>query len=86
LPPEVESEGLTSQSQVWALGVLGYFVVSGKQPFTGPRDKKTLEGPCFEHKGWTAVSQELKDLLRAMLAHQPGERLALEKLPGLLKP
>lgn len=84
MPPEIESEGLTLMSQVWALGVLGYFIISGSLPFSGPKDKKVLEGPSFDIKHWDQVSIDFKNLLTAMLSISPSERPPLDKLSSLL--
>lgn len=83
MPPEITIEGLTWNSQVWSLGVLGYFVLSGELPYTGPKDKRVVEGPSFDSKLWEPVSQELKSLLKAMLSVSPAERPKLEQLKTL---
>lgn len=85
LPPEIEAEGLNWASHSWALGVLGYFLLCGELPFTGPTDKKIMEGPSFEQKQWAGVSNESQDLIRTMLAVSPNDRLSLDKLSTLLK-
>ncbi|MEO8071815.1 MAG: protein kinase [Acidobacteriota bacterium] len=75
-PEQCRGEKLTNQSDIYALGVIAYQMLSGKTPFTGDFKKvmdshKEFAPPDLEAK---KIPKKVKQVIRATLAKYPSER------------
>ena len=84
MAPEVISKNYSFECDVWALGVIAYYLVSGKHPFSGKsmddlfRSIETKK-PLFNGKGWNLASNHLKDLVSKMLIKDPLKRISAQE-------
>jgi calcium-dependent protein kinase len=80
--PEVIDKKYTSQCDLWSLGVIGFILLSGYMPFSGPETvmirnirKGTFE---FRPERWSTVSDEAKDFIFKLLEVNPSKRLTAQ--------
>jgi calcium/calmodulin-dependent protein kinase I len=79
-PESLMRQPVTLQSDMWSLGCLAYFALSGYPPFA---DKNTIKLQASIRKGqfqfpdadWAAVSPEAKDFIKKVLVLDPKQRL-----------
>jgi len=66
------------KADVWALGVMAYFLLSGQPPFTGPPEKDTLFRTAnfvfMPSELWRPVSAEAKNFIAMCLQEIPSDR------------
>ncbi|KAL8579176.1 hypothetical protein ACOMHN_010760 [Nucella lapillus] len=79
-PEIVEREPVGFYTDMWAIGVLAYVLLSGLSPFAGEDDLDTLQNvkQCdweFDDDAFSNVSQEAKDFIQALLQKQPQKRM-----------
>ena len=79
--------GYGKQVDLWSLGVIMYILLAGQHPFDAPgrtdaqmRQNIQAGQLSFAHEQWNAVSEEAKQLIRALLRHEPRERMSSEML------
>lgn len=82
--PEVLQGNYTFACDVWSLGVMMYFLLSGNPPFLSETEaglfKKIEKGLItFEGKQWSVVSTHAKDLILRMIKVNPKKRLTCEQ-------
>ena len=75
IAPEVLQNNYTNKCDIWSLGVIIYFLLSGKPPFLGQNDVETLKkikniDYKFDEKEWKDISEDAKDLIRHMLVKE----------------
>jgi len=76
--------GYTSACDQWSLGVVTYVMLCGKPPFWGnyqdqlSRMKK--ESFPMSDSTWSAISDQAKNLIRALLRNNPKDRLPLSEV------
>ena len=75
-PEQCRGEKLTNQSDIYALGVIAFQMLSGKTPFSGDFKQvmdshKGIEPPDLEAK---KIPKKVKQVIRATLAKYPAER------------
>lgn len=81
-PEILKKEPYSFGVDVWGLGCITYFLMTGALPFEGDCDKeinwKTVNGmPKFSVPYWKNHSNKAKDLVIRMLKNDPKERLTI---------
>jgi len=86
-PEIVKNEPYHSAVDIWALGVILYFLLSGTNPFLGAYVNnqelyKSIKKAkvTFPEKHWRKVSEESKDLIQHMLQKRTQKRYTAEKI------
>jgi len=85
-PEQLDNSGpAPSGADVWALGVLCFFLIAGKPPFsrTGCKWKENIRAGAwdFEHeRTWQGVTKEAKDFIRSCLTRSPRDRPAAAEM------
>ena len=79
-PEIVEREPVGFYTDMWAIGVLTYVLLSGLSPFAGENDIETLKNvkACdwdFDEDKFKNVSNEAKDFIRRLLARNKDKRM-----------
>ena len=82
LAPEVYKGNYGKECDVWSLGVVLFFLLSGKQPFKGTNVTELLANILkgaysFCDKKWKNISDEAKDLITKILVIDPRERISI---------
>ena len=82
-----------TECDLWSLGVMLYFMLSGRQAFSGKNDpdkeaKILTREPNFAGGPWDNVSPEAKDFVRKLLNKDPHKRLNSkgERAPSAVRP
>ncbi|XP_076471204.1 twitchin-like [Babylonia areolata] len=81
-PEIVERDAVGFYTDMWAVGVLAYVLLSGLSPFAGEDDLETLQNVkrCdweFDQEAFSSVSTEGKDFIKSLLIRQPQKRLTV---------
>nr|KAG5709145.1 hypothetical protein BaRGS_028601 [Batillaria attramentaria] len=81
-PEIVEREPVGYYTDMWAIGVLAYVLLSGLSPFAGEDDLETLQNvkQCdwdFDEEAFAHVSEEAKDFIRKLLLKVPQKRMTV---------
>ncbi|CAG2114682.1 unnamed protein product, partial [Medioppia subpectinata] len=79
-PEIVEREPVGFYTDMWAVGVLSYVLLSGLSPFAGENDIETLKNvkTCdwdFDEQKFANVSNEAKDFIRHLLTRNKDKRM-----------
>ncbi|KAK7065507.1 Immunoglobulin like [Halocaridina rubra] len=79
-PEIVEREPVGFYTDMWAVGVLAYVLLSGLSPFAGENDIETLKNvkACdwdFDEEAFKNVSNEAKDFIRRLLIKNKEKRM-----------
>eukprot|EP00897_Mesotaenium_endlicherianum_P008281 jgi/Mesen1/7481/ME000039S06700 len=79
MAPEVLDRSYDRRSDLWALGVILFILLSGIPPFCGESDKEIFAAirkgrPNFKRQIWRSVSSEAKDLIWQLLSEEPSKR------------
>jgi serine/threonine protein kinase len=83
--PEVaDHEPVGFYTDMWAVGVLGYILLSGLSPFAGGDDQDTLENvrKCdwkFDDDAFKGISEHAKDFIKKLLVKVPQRRLTIHE-------
>ena len=81
MAPEVISQKYTKSCDVWSVGVLAYYMLSGKHPFTGESIEEVF-GAITNYKlpkDWSDFSPQSKDLVSKLLEPKPHKRITASK-------
>ena len=84
-PEIINGENYSYECDIWALGVLMYFLLSGKLPFDGitPNDifnsikNKKLS---FDNAIWNDISLDAKNLIKCLLIKDKNERININQI------
>lgn len=79
-PEIVEREPVGFYTDMWAVGVLAYVLLSGLSPFAGANDVQTLKNikNCywdFEEDSFRTISDDAKDFIRKLLVRNKDKRM-----------
>lgn len=79
MSPEVIIGNFDNKCDVWSIGVMIYVLLSGSQPFVGTTENEIMQSVLssellFEGKKWRKISNEAKNLIRALLNRNSKER------------
>lgn len=82
IAPEVIKGGYNKECDIWSLGVLMYFLLSGKQPFHANSVPEVFSNILeanydFECSAWNNVSERSKNLIKKMLVADPTRRVTV---------
>jgi calcium-dependent protein kinase len=80
MSPQVLKGVYTSQSDLWAIGVIAYMLLSSSKPFFNKNRRKMIElimhGELrFDSARWEHVSSDAKDFVEHLLRKDPEQRL-----------
>jgi serine/threonine protein kinase len=83
-PEIVDHDAVGFYSDMWAVGVLSYILLSGLSPFSGEDDVETLQNVrrCdwgFDSDGFKGISEVGKDFIKKLLIKQPGRRMTVHE-------
>ncbi|XP_059156398.1 twitchin-like isoform X4 [Physella acuta] len=83
-PEIVDREPVGFYTDMWAIGVLAYVLLSGLSPFAGEDDLETLQNVkrCdwdFDEEAFSSVSPEAKDFIKNLLQKEPKRRLTVHE-------
>jgi len=83
-PEIVNGEGATFASDMWAVGIITYLLLSGVSPFRGQNDRETLQriqmGDIdFDFELWQNISREAKHFVANLLVYKPEERMSVRQ-------
>ncbi|KAF2885739.1 hypothetical protein ILUMI_20443 [Ignelater luminosus] len=83
-PEIVEREPVGFYTDMWAVGVLAYVLLSGLSPFAGENDIETLKNvkACdwdFDEEAFNNVSEEGKDFIRRLLVKNKEKRMSAQE-------
>ena len=84
MAPEVLQGNYATECDIWSLGVITYFMLSGTLPFPGRNDdekedrilRAAQSGINMNGRHWAEVSKEAKDFVKGLLTSNPRKRLA----------
>ncbi|KAK2158172.1 hypothetical protein LSH36_175g03003 [Paralvinella palmiformis] len=83
-PEVVEHDAVGFYTDMWAVGVLAYILLSGLSPFAGDDDAETLNNvsKCdwdFDSDAFKGVSQEAKDFIKKLILKTPQRRMTVHE-------
>ncbi|XP_021346443.1 twitchin-like isoform X8 [Mizuhopecten yessoensis] len=83
-PEIVDREHVGFYTDMWAVGVLAYVLLSGLSPFAGEDDLETLQNVSmcdweFAEEAFSSISPEAKDFIRKLLVKQPTRRMTVHE-------
>ena len=83
-PELIENLPYNLEVDIWSLGVIIYYIFTGRYPFTGKNEdeieEKILEENVeFKDGEWESISEKAKDLIKRCLEKNPEERINIKK-------
>lgn len=85
-PEVVQYENISTETDIWSLGVLTFLLLSGDSPFLDENDNDqltlsnvTLAKYDFDYEEFDEVSAEAKDFITRLLRRAPEKRMSAEK-------
>ena len=83
-PEQAESKALTPASDVFSLGAVAYMACTGTEPFMGASTPATLYNVVHAEPDLDAVPEQLRGVIAACLAKDPGARPSPEEVLALI--
>lgn len=77
---DLKSTGYTKSCDMWSLGIISYFLLTGRNPISSAMEKataeeiKSLKIP-YPKRYWGSLSDEAKDFVNSLLQIDPDRRL-----------
>ncbi|AWP04937.1 putative death-associated protein kinase 2-like [Scophthalmus maximus] len=83
-PEVINSEPLSTASDMWSIGVITYILLSGLSPFQGETDEDTLKNVIamkyeFFERYFSTTSSMAKDFILKLLVKNPKDRMTAEE-------
>lgn len=80
-PEVISGQGYTNKCDLWSIGVIAYFLLSGSPPFSGRLDMMqfSIQQARYDMttpEKWGQVSDSAKDFVKKLLLRDPRERLS----------
>ena len=83
ISPEVLKGDYDEKCDLWSMGVITFFLLSGKRPFNGEdeviEEKIQTCDYTFEAEDWRGISVEAKKFIKALIEPRVGKRLSAEQ-------
>ncbi|KAG8038190.1 hypothetical protein G9C98_006515 [Cotesia typhae] len=85
IPPEIIGfEPIGTESDMWSVGVICYVLLTGLSPFMGENDAETFANITradfdFDHKAFSAISEEAKDFISGLLIKRKESRMSAKE-------
>jgi len=79
-PEMFSGGGYDEKVDIWAIGILMYWMITRKTPFESPYLSDTIQKikdhpPCFSEEIWKLTGKGLKNLIKRMLQKDKSTRL-----------
>ncbi|KAK2180733.1 hypothetical protein NP493_429g01145 [Ridgeia piscesae] len=83
-PEVVDHDAVGFYTDMWAVGVLAYILLSGLSPFAGEDSVETMQNvsKCdwdFDSESFKGISEQAKDFIRKLIVKQPQRRLTVHE-------
>jgi len=79
MAPEVVAKKYGLKCDLWSLGVLTYFLVTGNYPFKCSRKHEEGVNRDIDSIVWEGISCDLKDFIKGLLQPKPSKRFSAEQ-------
>ena len=84
-PEIINGDNYSYECDIWALGVLMYFILSGKMPFDGVSANDIFNSIkydklSFDDNIWSDISVDAKNLIKCLLIKNPNKRININQV------
>lgn len=84
-PEIIKGDNYSYECDIWALGILMYFLLSGKVPFDGITQNEifysiTNKKISFEEEVWKDISLDAKNLIKCLLIKDKNKRININQI------
>eukprot|EP01135_Chromosphaera_perkinsii_P005831 Nk52_evm20s367 gene=Nk52_evmTU20s367 len=86
-PEVIDNMGYSQQCDVWSIGIIMYYILSGYFPFTGTNEEELYSLILaaeikFPKAPWSDISDSAKGLIGKMLLKDPAHRCTAKEISG----